>query len=52
LLRSRRKLKVDRSWWQFVRASQRIGAEVPHATPIYIEPDLIRRSVDGIVVSE
>ena len=31
---------------------QRIRAEVPHATPIYIEPDLMRDSVDGIVVSE
>jgi cation diffusion facilitator family transporter len=31
---------------------QRIRAEVPHATPIYIEPDLMRDSVDGIVVDE
>ena len=29
---------------------QRIREEVPHATPIYVEPDLMRDSVDGIVV--
>jgi cation diffusion facilitator family transporter len=29
---------------------RRIREQVPHATPIYVEPDLMRDSVDGIVV--
>jgi divalent metal cation (Fe/Co/Zn/Cd) transporter len=29
---------------------RRVREQVPHATPIYIEPDLMRDSVDGIVV--
>jgi hypothetical protein len=29
-----------------------IAAFLANATPIYIEPDLMRDSVDGIVVSE
>ena len=31
---------------------RRIREEVPHATPIYVEPDLMRDSVDGIVVDQ
>jgi cation diffusion facilitator family transporter len=31
---------------------RRIREKVPHATPIYVEPDLMRDSVDGIVVDE
>ncbi len=31
---------------------RRIREQVPHATPIYVEPDLMRDSVGGIVVDE
>jgi cation diffusion facilitator family transporter len=31
---------------------QRIREKVPHATPIYVEPDLLRDTVDGIIVGE
>ena len=31
---------------------RRIREKVPHASPIYVEPDLMRDSVDGIVVDE